>query len=201
MNKSLQNNRTVVIYDMRAEFTDAGQAGFDAVRISAPSKAEFMGLFRAVVLDVWKKRLALAGTVRDGMEARLAALQHREGQLDEAFVYEKKIDSGTYERQRDRLREDIALCRIELEDARVEEIDVEGLLGFAEHVLSAASRLWLEASADGKQRLQRALFPEGLRFRDGRFGTAVTCLAFTQLAGVCGDESRMASPTGFEPVF
>ncbi len=164
-------------------------------------KVEFMGLFRAVVLDVWKKRVALAGTVRDDMEARLAGLRHREAQLDEAYVYEKRIDSGTYERQRDKLREDIALCRIELQDARVDEIDVEGLLGFAEHVLSAASRLWLEASADGKQRLQRALFPEGLRFRDGRFGTAVTCLAFTQLAEAGGDESRMASPTGFEPVF
>ena len=48
------------------------------------------------------------------MEARLAGLQYREAQLDEAYVYEKRIDSGTYERQRDKLREDIALCRIEL---------------------------------------------------------------------------------------
>ena len=88
-----------------------------------------------------------------------------------------------------------------LEDARLEEIDVEGLLGFAEHVLANAARLWTEASAEQKQRLQSVLFPEGLRLRDGRFGTALTCLAFTQLAEIQTRESGMASPTGFEPVF
>ena len=46
--------------------------------------------------------------------------------LDDAYVYEKRVDSATYERQRDKLREDIALVRIELEDAQLEEIDVEG---------------------------------------------------------------------------
>ena len=152
-----------------------------------------MGLFRAIVLDVWKKRLAETGTTRADLERRLATLQRRETLLDDAWVYEKRIDSGTYERQRDKLREDIALCRIELEDARVEEIDVEGLLGFAEHVLGAAAGLWLEAPADAKQRLQRALFPEGLRFRDGRFGTAVTFFAFMGFSRFDRREEGLAS--------
>lgn len=74
------------------------------------------------------------------MENRLAGLQGREGLLEDAYLYEKRIDSATYERLRDKLREEIALCRIELEDVRLEEIDVEGLLGFAEHVLGNAAR-------------------------------------------------------------
>jgi hypothetical protein len=115
---------------------------------------------------------------------------------EDAFVYEKRIDVATYERQRDKMREDIALVRIELEDARLEEVDVEGLLGFAEHVLSNAARLWLEATGDQRPRLQRILFPEGLRLKDGRFGTAVTCLAFTHLAEPRTRESGMASPAG-----
>jgi hypothetical protein len=53
----------------------------------------------------------------------------------------------------------ILFVRIELEEARLEEIDVEGLLGFAEHVLGNAARLWLDATADQRQRLQRVLFP------------------------------------------
>ena len=52
---------------------------------------------------------------------------------------------------------------IELEDARLDQIDVEGLLGFAEYVLTNAARLWMEATAEQRPRLQRALFPEGLR--------------------------------------
>src|SRR5689334_15589708 len=64
--------------------------------------------------------------------------------LEEAFVFEKRIDSVNYDRQRDKLREDVALARIELTDAELETIDVEGLLGLAEYVLTDAARLWLE---------------------------------------------------------
>ena len=93
--------------------------------------------------------------------------------------------------------EQIALTTFELEDARHDEIDVEGLLGSAEYVLTHSARLWMEATAEQRPRLQRALFPEGLRLRDGRIGTAVTCMAFTQLQTNEGDYSGMASPGGF----
>ena len=99
------------------------------------------------------------------------------------------------------MREQIALASIDLEDARQEEIDVEGLLGFAEYIVTNAARLWMEATAEQRPRLQRALFPEGLRLRDGRVGTAVTCMAFTQLEAIEDRNEGLASPTGFEPVF
>ena len=41
------------------------------------------------------------------------------------IVTVKQNDGQTYERRRDQTREEIALVRIELEDARIEEIDVE----------------------------------------------------------------------------
>jgi hypothetical protein len=111
-------------------------------------------------------------------------------------LYRKEIDRATYERQRDKLREDIALVRIELEDAKLEEIDIEGLLGFAEHVLTNAARLWIEASPEQKTRLQQVLFPNGLTLQDGKFGTATTCFAFTQLTEIFSPDSGVASPTG-----
>ena len=110
-------------------------------------------------------------------------------------MYEKRIDATSYERQRDKLREEIALVRIEVEDARIEEIDVEGLLGYAEHVLMNAAALWRQATPDERQRLQRAIFPTGLRFRNGAFGSAITCLAFMQIEADASTESGMASPT------
>ena len=45
------------------------------------------------------------------------------------------------------------------------------------------------------QQLQRVLFPEGLPFDGTRFGTAVTCLAFRQLAENGRVKSNLASPT------
>jgi hypothetical protein len=99
--------------------------------------------------------------VRGDFEAKLADLRRREERLDDAFLYTQKIDAITYERQRDTLREQIALATIELEDARLDQLDVEGLLGFTEYVLTNAARLWMEATAEQRPRLQRALFPEG----------------------------------------
>ncbi len=164
-------------------------------------KPEFVRLFRAIVLDVWKRRHASAATRHAELERRIFALKNRESLLEEAFVFERRIDAATYDRQRDKLRQDVAVARIDLEGAKLEEIDVEGLLGFAEHVLANAASLWTEAPNDQKQRLQRVLFPEGVRLKDGRIGTALTCLAFTQLQEVPNRESALASPPGFEPGF
>ena len=136
-----------------------------------------------------------------GHEARVAALRQREAVLEEAYLYQQKIDRPTYERQRDLLRETVALAAIELQDATLDEIDVEGVLGFAEHVLANAACLWSDANLELKQRLQRVLVPDGLRWRDGRLGTAATCLAFMQLRPFETRQEDMASPTGFEPVF
>jgi site-specific DNA recombinase len=159
----------------------------------------FMPLFKAIVLDVWKTKLIEAERVKTLLETRLEGLRRRATALDEAYLYDRKIDAQTYEAQRDKLREEIALARMELEDVKLNALDVEGLLGFAEHILTNAARLWIEASPAHRSRLQSVLFPEGLRFSDGRFGTATTCLAFKQLAGNSSESEGVVTPEGFEP--
>src|SRR5262249_60434613 len=98
-----------------------------------------------------------------------------------AFLHERSIDRQTYERQRDQLREQLALAEIELNDAVLDQLDIDGVLAFAEHVVTNAARLWIELDLIQKQRLQQVVFPEGLRFDGVEFGTAVTCLAFKKL--------------------
>ena len=93
----------------------------------------------------------------------------------------------------------MALAKIESHETELEELDVAGVLDFAEHLLTNAGRLWMEASLDQKQRLQQVFFPEGLRFDGEEFGTAVTCLAFKQLSSDQGVEAGMVGPPGFEP--
>src|SRR5262249_21208200 len=145
--------------------------------------------------DVWRTRREDAVRLRRELEKRLADVQERESVLEEAFLYERRIDAAAYERQRDKLRETVAIIRIELEEARIEEIDVDGILAYAEHVLGNAAELWRVATLEQKQRLQLALFPQGLRFKDGRIGTAVTCLAFMQLAADSTTDLQLASPS------
>ena len=155
----------------------------------------YMRLFNAIVLDVWKGQRGEAKRLRASLEATVAQKRQRLDRVDEAFLHERSIDRQSYERQRDQLREQLALAEMELSAASEKELDIEGALAFAEHLLTNAARLWMELASARKQQLQQILFPEGLRFDGEKFGTAVTCLAFKQLAESDGTESCMASPS------
>jgi hypothetical protein len=98
-------------------------------------------------------------------------------------LYSESIDLATYSRQRDKLREELTLSKIDHHTEAVEELDVEGILAFAERILPRASDLWVQASLDYKQRLQQLFFPEGIAFDGNRFNrTAVTASLFKYLA-------------------
>ena len=120
--------------------------------------------------------------------------------LDEALLYSEAIDVTTYGRQRDRLREELTLAKIEHHTEAVDELDVEGILAFAERILPRASDLWVQASLDYKQRLQELFFPEGIAFDGNRFNrTAVTAPLLNYLAPSEGVDERVMSREGIEP--
>jgi len=164
----------------------------DLLRSTQP-RPEFMRLFREIVLEVWSVRRRDAADVAAALLARMGDLKGRETLLERAYIYDQKIDAEAYERQRDDLRCAMTMAAIELEDARANDLDVEALLRFSENVLCNAAGLWQDAAPDQKQRLQAALFPKGLRMRDGGFGTVVTSLAFKYFGENGGGNSGMAS--------
>jgi len=49
------------------------------------------------------------------------------------------IDAATYARQRDKLREELTLAKIDHHADAIEELDVEGIMAFAERILPRAS--------------------------------------------------------------
>jgi hypothetical protein len=133
---------------------------------------------------------------------RLAkAIQQKLDRLDDAFIYKESIDLGTYERQRDRLREELTLVEIDRHGSKVEEFDVEGILNFAERVLPRAADLWIQASLEQRQRLQRLFFPEGVAFSGKSFDrTVVTSSLFEYLRPLDVPQENLVDLTGIEPV-
>jgi hypothetical protein len=104
------------------------------------------------------------------------------------------VDSA-YGRQRDKLREELTLAKIDHQAEAVDELDVEGILAFAERTLPRASDLSVQASLDYKQRLQQLFFPKGIAFDGNRFNrTAATEPLFNYLAPSESDE-KMVSQT------
>jgi hypothetical protein len=61
-----------------------------------------------------------------------------------------------------------------LTEAAANEFNIESAIDLACHMVQNAGRLWYHLSTvDRRQRLQRALFPDGLVYdQDRRFGTA-----------------------------
>jgi site-specific DNA recombinase len=174
--------------------------GFLELLVSLRPKPEYLRLFEAVILDVWKTKQADANRCTLALRKRIESLSGRKNQLVEAYLYERTIDKETYQDQLDRLRQDITLAEMELTEARVDEIDIEGVINFATVAIGDASRFWIDGSLDQKQRFQRILFPEGVTFDGKRVGTPATCLAFSYLREVSQRKVSLASRTGVEPV-
>lgn len=127
-------------------------------------------------------------------------VQQKLDRLDDAFLFAQSIDQTTYERQRDKIRQELTLAEIDRHAEQVEKFDVEGLLAFAERILPRAADMWVQASLEQKQRLQRLFFPEGIAFDGIRFNrTAVTAPVFNYLRGESEAGNDLVSPLGMEP--
>ncbi len=162
--------------------------------------AGYMRLVTDRILFVWEQRRAEAKDRTEEQAKRVTAIQQKLDRLDEAFLFAQSIDSTSYERQRDRLREEMTLAQIDHHADATDELDVQGILAFAERILPRASDLWVQASLDYKQRLQALFFPEGIAYDGNRFNrTAVTAPLFNYLAPSAGADERVVSPVGIEP--
>jgi hypothetical protein len=93
------------------------------------ARSWLLRLFREIVLDVWRTEQARARDVEKIRTERVSHLQGKLDRLEEAFIYEQSIDHATYDRQRDRLHEELTFANLELHDARIGSLDVDGILG------------------------------------------------------------------------
>jgi site-specific DNA recombinase len=161
----------------------------------------FMRLVKDRVLQAWRDQKADAKQRIVVVERRQKAIQEKLDRLDEAFLYERTIDIERYDRQRDKLRQELTFVQTDRHATELEEMDVEGILAFAERVLPSASNLWVQSSLSQKQRLQQVFFPDGIRF-DGKklVGTGTTLPIFNYLSPVSGLKKDLVDQTGVEPV-
>ena len=155
-----------------------------------------MRLVKDRILCVWEQRRAEAKDRTTEQQRRVGAIQQKLDKLDEALLYSEAIDVTTYGRQRDKLREELTLAKIDHHAEAVEEIDVASILAFAERVLPRAADLWVQASLDQKQRLQQLFFPDGIAFDGNRFNrTAATAPFFKYLAPGASADEKMVTLT------
>ena len=98
-----------------------------------------MRLLKESVLQIWKARKAAVSEEIASAERAAKAIQDKLNRLDEAFLFDRSIDIETYDRHAEKLREELTLARIDRHSGQVDELDVEGILAFAERILPRAS--------------------------------------------------------------
>lgn len=143
---------------------------------------ESLRLFKAVMLDFWNDKRKEAASYVRGLQKQLEALKIKKERLEEAFIYEKSIDQGTYNEQGAKLKQDITLKELEISENRLDEVDFEGLLDHASFVISNPEKVWEQEGLAQKQRLQKVLFPDGAIFGKGGFGTSKPAFIYTLLS-------------------
>ena len=160
-----------------------------------------MRLVKDRVLHAWRDLKADVKQRIVDVERKQKTIQDKLDRLDEAFLFERSIDIDTYDRHAEKLREELTLARMDRHSGQLDELDVEGILAFAERVLPRAADLWVQASLEQRQRFQQLFFPDGIAF-DGKgfVGTRVTAPAFSYLRTIETGNERMVDQTGIEPV-
>ena len=184
-------------FDIRKE--DLEQSFLELLESLKPDQ-EYMALFREIILDCWSNRESEVTALRSQLQRHIDELLLREERLVKAHLDEDRIPKETFHRLMDKLREDLTLARLELHEATLDDLDIEGILSFVEQSLLDAPTLWREFGPNQRQRFQWILFPDGLSFDGKRFGTAVTSPIFSYLQDVQPEKEDMVARTGFEPV-
>jgi hypothetical protein len=162
----------------------------------------YMRVLKEEVLQIWKARKASIAADLADAERRAKAIQTKLDRLDEAFLFEQSIDIDVYDRHAEKLREELVLLRMDRHASEVEELDVEGILAFAERILPRAADLWVQSTLDQRQRFQQLFFPDGIAFNGSMFvGTAATARAFSYLPGLGTGNERMVAQNLLEPIW
>ena len=163
--------------------------------------AGFMRLVKDRVLHAWRGMKTDAAQRVAEIERKQKAIREKLDRLDQAFLFERTIDIDTYDHHRDKLREELTLAQRDRHSCELEEMDVEGILAFAERVLPSASNLWVQSSLAQKQRLQQVFFPDGIRFDGNKLvGTGATLPVFNYLNPISDAKKELVDLTGIEPV-
>ncbi len=143
-------------------------------------KQSYTRLFKAAVTDVWKQRLE---TVSEETKAQRKQVQRLEAKRQRLLdlLEEGVIDTETYKQRAAKVRTELTLAGIDERATEAESLDIEAVLEFAEQILLEPLKLWLNASQAQKRRLFKLLFPSGLTWQSGEFGTVATCCVLEDL--------------------
>lgn len=92
-----------------------------------------------------------------------------------------------FRERKEEIENQIMVTKISLDETRIDQFDIEGILSYANNFISNLGRQWLDL-ATSHSRFQKMVFPEGISYmRNEGFRTAKLGLIY-ELNSTCGNE-------------
>ncbi len=135
-------------------------------------KEKFLNLFKETVLDLWQEKGKGFESEAKKYEKRLEIIQAKRKR-----IFEMRED-GSYTKQEFQERKEetdneIVTTKISLDESRIEQFDIEGVLTYATNFISNLGRQWFDLLPESRPRFQKLVFPEGIPYDKNKgFGTA-----------------------------
>ena len=156
-----------------------------------------MRLIEAIFRRVWTDKQNTADAEARKIKAELKNRRdqkERSLNLMRAGVLTQEDFTGLYQQDNAAIGE----LESQLLLAQRKVIDADTAVSYLMHLFWNSRNLWENSDLDGKQRIARTIFPEGIFFTEAGFGTPVTHSVYTLLADSNVEEGGMVRPRRFE---
>ena len=147
-------------------------------------KQQFFDVFRETVLDLWEDKKKDFEKDSINFERLLSTLEDKR-----KHIFEMRED-GTYTKEefqerKEAVENEILATKISLSETRIDKLDIESVLSYANSFISNLGRQWFDLS-QSQTVFQKMIFPEGITYkRNEGFGTPRLGLIY-ELNRTCG---------------
>ena len=93
----------------------------------------------------------------------------------------------------------ITLSKMELTEIHGEELDINALLAYAYDFIRTAEKTWIDAPFEQKLKLQRLIFPDGIKYKLGEFSNSKISPLFSLIETIGAKKVSNVDSPGIEP--
>lgn len=156
-----------------------------------------LNLFEATVKDVYNEKVTNKLNSQKQFQDKLIELKNKKSKLID-FRLDGIISEEDYKFKIEQLAEEIQEQEFRLREVEVHDEDLSKCLKYACRAVSNIDALWKNGDLDLKQRLQRLIFPKGLRYFSNDFRTAEISSLFIKKDTFKVSYNQMVPPSEFE---
>ena len=161
--------------------------------------SQFTAEFEAVLREEWSKRTGDGTVVLGRLRTQLKEQRDLQKKLVMAYLKGDKNIVPFFQPMNEGFETEIASLEAQIKEAEGEKATFEQLREFSKWALLNIPEAWAMATIDQKQRVQNALFPEGLKYhpQNGILNAENSCL-YNDLEAFLGGKMEMVRPRRFE---